>query len=208
MVVSSAMGANVRLPDVSVPDELLLRLRLRGMVEDDAGAASGPLVAAGFAVRRQTMLALTPAGRAEAERYFRLDVNGETFAAIRAGYEKFLPLNATLIRLCHDWQVRSGGGPNDHADTHYDWGVIDRLVALDEQVGPVARRLARDSPRFAGYRERLRTARSRVEGGDHVWFVSPRHDSYHTVWMELHEDLLLALGVERGAEGADGEPDA
>lgn len=189
------------MPGVGTQDELLHRLRLRGKVEDDAGAAGGALVAAGFAVRKQAVLALTPAGRAEAERFFRLEPNGEAFAAIRGGYEKFLPLNATLIQLCHDWQVRPGGTTNDHADAHYDWGVIDRLVALDEQTGPVARRLGRDSRRFAGYRERLRVARGRVEDGDHDWFVSPRFDSYHTVWMELHEDLLLALGLERGAEG-------
>jgi hypothetical protein len=24
-------------------------------------------------------------------------------------------------------------------------------------------------------------------------------DSYHTVWFELHEDLLATLGLERGA---------
>lgn len=175
-------------------------MRLRGKVEDDAGAAGGLLVAAGFALRKQTALVLTPAGRAEAERYFRLDPNGEQFAAIRGSYERFLPLNATLIQLCHDWQVRSGGAPNDHADAHYDWGVIDRLATLDEQAGPVARRLGRDGVRFAAYRERLTAARRHVEEGEHAWFVSPRIDSYHTVWMELHEDLLLALGLERGAE--------
>lgn len=191
------------MPGVSTHEELLHRLRLRGKVEDDAGAAGGALVAEGFAVRKQTALVLTPAGRAEAQRYFRLDPNGEVFAAIRGGYEKFLPLNATLIQLCHDWQVRSGGTPNDHADAHYDWGVIDRLVALDEQAGPVARRLGRDTPRFTAYRERLRAARGRVEEGEHAWFLSPRIDSYHTVWMELHEDLLLALGLERGAESVE-----
>ena len=28
----------------------------------------------------------------------------------------------------------------------------------------------------------------------------PRADSCHTVWMELHEDLLATLGVDRGTE--------
>jgi hypothetical protein len=26
-------------------------------------------------------------------------------------------------------------------------------------------------------------------------------DSYHTVWFELHEDLLSTLGIERASEG-------
>jgi hypothetical protein len=25
--------------------------------------------------------------------------------------------------------------------------------------------------------------------------------SYHTVWFEMHEDLLSTLGIERGSEG-------
>ena len=30
-------------------------------------------------------------------------------------------------------------------------------------------------------------------------------DSYHTVWFELHEDLLATLGLERAAEtGGEG----
>ncbi|MDQ1375434.1 MAG: hypothetical protein QOJ09_2772, partial [Actinomycetota bacterium] len=28
----------------------------------------------------------------------------------------------------------------------------------------------------------------------------PLIDSYHTVWFELHEDLLSTLGIERGSE--------
>jgi hypothetical protein len=29
----------------------------------------------------------------------------------------------------------------------------------------------------------------------------PRADSCHTVWMELHEDLLATLRLERGTDG-------
>jgi len=41
---------------------------------------------------------------------------------------------------------------------------------------------------------------ARVDAGDTEWLTSPRLDSYHTVWMQLHEDLLLALGRDRSAE--------
>ena len=33
------------------------------------------------------------------------------------------------------------------------------------------------------------------------WFTKPVIDSYHTVWFELHEDLLATLGIERASEG-------
>jgi hypothetical protein len=54
--------------------------------------------------------------------------------------------------------------------------------------------------RFDTHRARLRTALKRVDDGEPDWFTSPRIDSYHTVWMQLHEDLLLALGIERSSE--------
>jgi hypothetical protein len=37
----------------------------------------------------------------------------------------------------------------------------------------------------------------RLNDGEREWLASPTIDSYHTVWMQLHEDLLLALGLER-----------
>lgn len=112
-------------------------------------------------------------------------------------YESFEPLNREVLQLCTDWQVRPGGALNDHGDVVYDWSLIDRLTSVDERVGPLLRRLGAAVPRFTAYRERLRSARSRVVDGEHDWFTSPRLDSYHTVWMELHEDLLAALGRER-----------
>ena len=90
--------------------------------------------------------------------------------------------------------------PNDHTDLRYDWSVVDRLKALDERAGAVVRRLARAVPRFARYRPRLRDALRQVEGGGHEWFTSPRIDSYHTVWMQMHEDLLTTLGLRREDE--------
>ena len=181
-------------------DAVLHELRIRGTAADE-GEVADRVVEAGFAVRRRDLLMLTPAGRAEAELRFRLaDADEE---AVQAAYDRFLPLNQQLLQICTDWQVRSGGIPNDHTDKAYDWGVIDRLVALDEQTGPVVRSLGRRVSRFAQYRERLRGARRRVEDDEHDWLLSPRIDSYHTVWMQLHEDLLLGLGLDRAEEAGD-----
>ncbi len=186
---------------MSTADDLLHQLRLRGAMPDVADREMAEaLVVEGLAVRRCERLALTPQGREAADARARLRAGSDEEAAVRIAYETFLPLNAALLQLTTDWQVRPGNVPNDHADRTYDWTVIGRLETLDEQVGPVARRLGGAVPRFGGYRERLRAARVRVTEGEHEWFASPKCDSYHTVWMQLHEDLLLALGVERGAE--------
>lgn len=180
---------------------LLIRLRLRGMLPDTDPALSERIVAAGHARRRGDRLVLTPEGRGVADSLARYPAGSEAEGRCRRAYEGFLPLNAELLRLGHDWQVRGGGVPNDHSDRAYDWGVIDRLARLHERAGPVIGGLGRHLDRFAGYRPALRDALGRLKAGEHDWFTSPRVDSYHTVWMLLHEDLLLALGIERSSEG-------
>jgi len=196
-----------------VEDRLLHELRVRGTAPDP-GEGSGDrtvaddLVGRGFAIRRRSVLMLTPAGRAEADVRFCLAGTPGTPGtpeeqAVRAAYDRFLPLNRALIQICNDWQVRAGGVTNDHQDPVYDWSVIDRLVAHDSATGPVLRSLGRQVSRFAQYRERLRGARRHVEADEHDWLLSPRIDSYHTVWMQLHEDLLLGLGLRRAEESAD-----
>jgi len=181
-------------------DALLHELRLRRLVPDDGSGAAAMLVDDGLALRRGERLGLTPRGRERADACARLAEGSEAERAARQAYDAFVPLNAALLQVTTDWQVRPGNVANDHADRAYDGAVVGRLETLDEQVGPVVRRLGRAVPRFASYRDRLRNARGRVGDGDHEWFASPRCDSYHTVWMQLHEDLLLALGLERQNE--------
>ena len=36
-----------------------------------------------------------------------------------------------------------------------------------------------------------------AEDGEHEWVSDVRRDSYHTVWFELHEELLRIMGRER-----------
>ena len=55
---------------------------------------------------------------------------------------------------------------------------------------------------MGGYGSRLSSALAKVQGGDGDWFTKPTIDSYHTVWFELHENLLATLGIERGREGS------
>ena len=77
--------------------------------------------------------------------------------------------------------------------------MLERLDRLDERVAPIIEGLGKSVPRFAGYRGRLTEALDKI-GDDRTWLASPRCDSYHTVWMQLHEDLLSAVGVNRSDE--------
>ncbi len=189
------------------PDELdddcwllLHEVRLRGVVDGGREIIEVQVVEAGLVTRVPKGLRLTPAGRDVHTSWARVGPGGDTEVAVERAYQRFLALNRELIRVCNDWQVRPGGAPNDHSDPTYDWAIVDRLVAIDERVGPILRTASQSVVRFGGYRPRLRHARQRVNDGDYDWFTSPRIDSYHTVWMQLHEDLLLALGLDRKAE--------
>jgi hypothetical protein len=180
---------------------LLHEVRLRGVFDAEHGTIVTTLIDSGLVARVPRGIRVTPAGREAHAAWARVEPGGELEAAVERAYKRFLVLNPELLRLCSDWQVRPGGATNDHKDPEYDWAIFDRLSSIDDRVGPLVSSVARDLDRFGGYRARLRAARQRVEDGDHEWFTSPRIDSYHTVWMQLHEDLLLALGKERASEG-------
>jgi len=143
---------------------------------------------------------LTPQGRAEHEKRLaeELDTAGAR-AEVERRYVEFTRLNAAVLQVCTDWQLRDGA-VNDHGDRGYDADVVDRLGELHAQAEPVLDGLAAALPRFGGYRDRLRTALERVRAGEREWFDKPLIDSYHSVWFELHEDLLATLGLERAAE--------
>jgi pyruvate,orthophosphate dikinase len=59
-------------------------------------------------------------------------------------------------------------------------------------------------PRLEDYSSRLHRAAKLVAEGDHGYIASPRVDSYHSIWFELHEDLILLAGRSREDEVAAG----
>jgi hypothetical protein len=188
-------------PDEDVTFQVLHHIRLRGVVEIEETEIVTVLLRDGFVARTARGIRITTEGRAVHASWARLPEGAEADQAARRAYERFLPLNREVVRVCSDWQVRPGGVPNDHRDARYDWAIIDRVRTLDERIAPIVGRLGRTVARFAPYRVRLRTALERVDAGEVEWLTSPRLDSYHTVWMQMHEDLLLAIGGDRASEG-------
>jgi hypothetical protein len=178
---------------------LLHELRLRGFMPAKGGPAQGELTGAGLATERGTNLAMTPAGRDAHAALARLTPGSEEETQAKGVYERFLALNVEFLRICTDWQLKPGNEPNDHSDAAYDFKVLERLDRLDERVGPMIEGLGKVVPRFGGYRARLTDALDKISE-DRAWLASPRCDSYHTVWMQLHEDLLIAVGVNRADE--------
>jgi len=119
--------------------------------------------------------------------------------AVTAAYDRFLVLNPELLDLCTAWQLRSIDGvrtANDHSDPSYDARVLDRFAELDQRAAIVGAELSAALPRFGRYRTRLTAALDRATSGA-LEYVADSTASYHTVWAELHEDLLATLGIPR-----------
>ena len=190
--------ADTRLPALHL-------LRLKGFASDVPGADG--LAADGLAVHRDGRLSgwsLTPDGRATHAKLIaeELDASGSR-AAIEDGYRRFLALNQQMLGCCTQWQLRTVAGqqvPNDHTDAAHDAAAIAALGDIDDAVQPVCAELAAALVRFGTYGPRLGAARAKVEAGEVDFFTKPLIDSYHTVWFELHEDLLVTLGIERSKE--------
>jgi hypothetical protein len=179
-----------------------------GVAEADAKPVLDQLVADGYATYRDGKLSgfsLTKDGRTEHARLLadELDATGVR-DLIDAAYRQFLVLNTQLLEVCTEWQLREVDGEsivNDHSDGVYDAGVIEKLAELHAEVEPICNDLAAALARFGGYGPRLAHALQKVRLGDTDWFTKPMIASYHTVWFEMHEDLLCTLNIERGSEG-------
>lgn len=144
---------------------------------------------------------LTPDGRAAHPELLAADLAGLDPAAFTDVYGEFLAENATFKALCGDWQLRDGA-PNDHTDAAYDGAVVARLGALHDRAHPLVETLATRIDRFGPYPDRLVAALDRVRNGDPNMFTGVMCGSYHDVWMELHEDLILSQGIDRTTEGS------
>ena len=145
---------------------------------------------------------LTPVGRDEHRIALAEDVSGaDLVKSMRASYKSFLALNEQFKVLCGAWQLKNGE-LNDHADSSYDGGVVKQLVGLDEKAVPVVTSMGAVLSRLRPYAPRLAATCKRVTNGETNMFTGVLCGSYHDVWMELHEDLILTQGIDRGKEGS------
>jgi len=199
---------------------LLRIIGLKGMA--DEAVIAGAVRTDDWAVRLQAAIgagdlrklprgyALTPAARtgvAEALARERAAIDPVGVAGL---YERFCGLNGGFKQLMHDWQIRTVAGaevPNDHADAAYDAAIVARLETIDAAVQPLLAEIIALVPRLAVYPARFADALAGLKGGDRAMMARPLIDSYHTVWFELHEDLIALSGTTRAVEAAAGRGD-
>jgi hypothetical protein len=167
----------------------------------DVAAGLEAAVAEGQAVSAKGAFMLSPKGHtALAEAY------PEAFKALRTdktlldGYAQFEFLNGEVKQLITEWQTIEIAGepvPNDHSDSEHDKKTIDRIAALHDRADPLIRNMAVSLPRLVRYADRLSEALDRVDDGQIEFVSGVKVSSYHTVWFELHEDLLRLLNRKR-----------
>lgn len=183
---------------------------LADLDEAAVGATLAELSKAQMALFREGRLSawmLTPAGKAHHAEMLAEELNDAgCLHLLHEPYPSFLSLNERFKALCGDWQLRPGPGgepaPNDHTDAAYDTGVISRLADLDADAQPIVGAFAGVMHRYAPYAPRLASTVERVRAGETNLFTGVMVGSYHDVWMELHEDLIVTLGIDRQKEGS------
>lgn len=174
---------------------------LIGLPLERVRATLSEAVKRGRAAEAQGRYLLTPTARMSLEGEYSKFYDGlRRDTDFVAAYEGFERINVELKGLITDWQTMEVAGtrvPNDHSNEAHDQRVIDRLGALHERADRLFARLAAGLPRLQIYRGHLLAALEKAEDGDIRWVSDARIDSYHTVWFELHEELLRLMGRTR-----------
>ncbi|WP_068189907.1 hypothetical protein [Mycobacterium sp. UM_CSW] len=185
----------VRLKGRVRPADLAATL---GRDPGDIAAIVERLTASGLLVDGAA-LRISPSGRARLQALLDEERAGVDPAAMAAAYDDFRPVNTDFKSLVTDWQLKGGpnGTPNTHDDAEYDAAVLARLDGVHARVLPIIDAAAAQLPRLTAYAAKLCAALDKVKAGDTAWLARPLIDSYHTVWFELHEELIGALGMTR-----------
>ena len=173
-----------------------------GTAADDLAGIVDGLVRSGLLVDGKA-LRVSPDGRVRLEKLLAAEREPIDKAALAAAYADFQAVNADFKALVTDWQLK-GGQPNTHDDREYDSAILARLDNMQRRVAPIVAAAAAQLPRLDGYSTKLQAALDKVRAGETMWLSRPIIDSYHTVWFELHEELILAAGLTRELEAKSG----
>ena len=211
--INTSSSGETKRAGGDVDEPLVLHtLRVRGFVTPDGFAESlgehpaeilAELVAKGEVrhIEKRDMYGLLPAGKERQESLLESYAGDDVVAALHEHYEPFLTLNEEFKQLCTDWQMRDGE-QNDHSDAGYDAGCVERLRALNEASRATLAGFAAALPRMQRYIDRLDAAVAQVEAGEQKKFTGVMCGSFHDIWMELHEDLIVLQRIDRVAEGS------
>ena len=198
------------------PDRVMRAIAIKGVAPiegiadavmstpDDVRRVVDELVAEGLVESTAGAFKLTEAGRSRAGERLTAEREAWGVDSASAALDEFFDIDHRVKEVVTAWQLRDEQTPNDHADAEYDAGVLDRLAAIHEDAKTWLGPIEPNVPRFRDYGARLTRALDAARGGDGRYVASPRVDSYHGIWFELHEDLIQLAGRTREEESAAG----
>ena len=165
------------------------------------------LVADGMAETAADGFRLTRSGKASGGSQLAADRLRWGSERANAALDAFGALDQRVKEAVTAWQLREVAGAqvlNDHSDAAYDAGVLRALAGLLHDTEAWLLSISEAPPELSQYLIRLERALALAREGDQRFVASPRVDSYHGVWFELHEDLILLAGRSRAEEAAAG----
>lgn len=204
----------------STEDAILRALSIKGIATREVLAcvlaldveSIGPLIdhlvtAGDLTHARPAGFRLSDGGRLRADRLLVSDRVALGVDVARDALAGFQPLDTHMKQAVTDWQLRLDGPervPNDHTNARWDAAVIERLTTTLDRTETWLTPLATRLPRLRRYATRLDAALEKIGEGDGRYVASPRVDSLHGVWFELHEDLIRLAESSRADELAAG----
>lgn len=175
-------------------------LSVCGVEVERANEILDSLVKRGYLIKSDEGLYITEDGE-KAVNLYRNNVKQEHKEAVSNSYKQFCKLNDVFKEVVTDWQMkRTKDGEyvaNDHSDQEYDEKVLKRLYDVDIEMEKVFSELIKTVPRYEIYLNRFKAALKNIKEGKTEYLASYKVDSYHTIWFELHEDLIRLLGEKR-----------
>jgi pyruvate,orthophosphate dikinase len=174
---------------------------------DDVDSLLDGLVADGLVENTADAFRLTANGKNVAGQILAQDRDRWGTDRAATALDSFLALDQRMKETVSAWQMRDVEGSqtlNDHRDPAYDAEVLARLAALHGDALAWLSPIVASVARYEIYLGRLDRAARLVSDGDPRYVASPRVDSYHSIWFELHEDLILLSGRTRAEEVAAG----
>ena len=184
-------------------DDVLRIVSIKGSVAPDQLTSEAAFVeelsAGGLLESAAGALRATARGKLKVGELFTTDRDRVGAKRANALLEEFHALDGRMKQIVTAWQIRDVNGEqtlNDHSDADYDARVLDQLTDLHSDTSAWLAPLSETLPRFGVYAARLGRALE-LAPADQRFVASPRVDSYHGVWFELHEDLIRLAGQKR-----------
>jgi pyruvate,orthophosphate dikinase len=189
--------------------EVLRALQLRGvagfetlatMLDTTTASVVGALENGDMVVETPRGIALNPTARAFVRDSLSAERATVDVAALPPLYSEFIALDAQFKSLVTQWQLQRADGAARLPDD-----LARELNGLHDSVQAICSEVGRLVPRLTPFARRFANAMAAVEAGDMAALASPLRDSYHTIWFELHEELIHLTGRTREAEESGDE---